>query len=187
MAKSKLNSALSALSGAIDRWVYKQVRGRTVVYALPETTAAPTEAQLAARARFRRAADYANRMSGDPALFAPYEAIAKSRNIPVREVMMADYFRPPVIGGIDLAGFTGAVGDPIKIEATDDCAVMGVTVQIRAEDDTLLEEGAAAFETEQRQWVYATTVAYPRGTPVSITATAVDRPGNKGSKFATWS
>lgn len=185
MAKSKLNSALSALSGAIDRWVYKQVRGRTVVYALPETTTEPTEGQLAARERFRRAAGYATKTSGNPALVAPYKAIAEVRNVPVREVMMIDFFRPPVVETIDLSGFTGVAGSPIKVLAKDDCGVMSVAVEIRAEDDTLLEQGAAVLV--DTDWVYATTQVHPAGTPVTITATAVDRPGNKGSKLTTWS
>ena len=36
------------------------------------------------------------------------------------------------------------------------------------------------------KWVYAATVAHPEGTPITITATAVDRPGNKGTKAVTW-
>lgn len=185
MAKSRLNSALSAISGAIDRWVYRQVRGRTVICRRPETTQEPTEAQLAIRERFRLAAKYANATSGNPTLAAYYEAIAKSRKVPAREVMMTDFFRPPVVDVIDLSGFTGVVGSMIKVRAKDDVGVTGVTVAIRAEDDALLEEGVAVLV--DLDWVYTTTVAHPTGTPVSITATAVDRPGNRGSRLIMWS
>ena len=62
---------------------------------------------------------------------------------------------------------------------------MSVRVEIRAADNTLLEQGTATKEAEK--WVYPTILAHPKGTPITITATAVDRPGNKGMKPETWS
>lgn len=79
----------------------------------------------------------------------------------------------------------GLVGDPIRILAFDDVEVTSVRVEIRAADNTLLEQGAATKEAEK--WVYPTSLAYPKGTPITVTVTAVDRPGNKGSKMITWS
>jgi catabolite regulation protein CreA len=101
-------------------------------------------------------------------------------------VIVTDYLKSPKVDLIDLEDFGGLLGDRIKVEATDDCEVTGVTVEVRAEDDTLLEKGAATYSVASLAWVYATTVAHPPGTPVTITATAVDRPGNKGTLTTTW-
>ena len=49
MAKTRLNSALKQIGGAIDQWVYRQFRGRTVIYPLPEVSQTPSAAQLAVR------------------------------------------------------------------------------------------------------------------------------------------
>jgi hypothetical protein len=185
MGKSILNSALGSISGGIDKWVYRQVNGRTVISKRPQFSATPSEAQMAVQARFRKAAKYAHDVMLDPVRRAFYDAFALARKQGLHNTIMTDSLRIPVVDAIDLAGLHGAVGDRIVVHATDDVGVTEVTVEIRAEDDTLLEQGAATVEGAQ--WVYATTVAHPAGTPVTITATAVDRPGNKGSKFTTWS
>jgi hypothetical protein len=186
MAKPLLNSAFNALSGAIDRWVYRQVNGRTFIARRPEPTEnEPSEAQMAVRKRFRKAARYASDKALDPILGPAYLALAQARGRAVRALMMSDYLHAPVVTAVDLADFHGGVGDPIRVHAEDDVGVVSVDVEIRAADDTVLEQGAATVDGDK--WVYATTVAYPAGTPVTITATAVDRPGGKGSKSVVWS
>ncbi len=184
MADSQLNSALHSISGAIDQWVYRQFRGRTIISRRPDAIRDPTAGQLAVRERFRLAAKYATETAGNPVLVAQYEAIASKRKVPVREVMMTDYLRPPVVESVSLADFHGEVGHPIVVSATDDVGVMSVSIAIRDADQTVLEEGPATLLGGA--WVYAATVAHPTDTPVTITATAVDRPGNKGTLTVNW-
>jgi hypothetical protein len=63
--------------------------------------------------------------------------------------------------------------------------VTAVNIAIRAADLTVLEEGTAVLQFGT--WVYTATTARMFGTPVAITATALDRPGNTGTKTETWS
>ena len=185
MGKSIINTALGTLSGGIDKWVYRQVNGRTLISKRPVFAADPSEAQRAVQDRFRAAAVYGNEVMADPARRAVYAAFAAAKKVPLYVAIVTDFLRLPVVDQIDLAGFHGAVGDPIRVKATDDCGVMGVTVGIRAADETVLEQGVATLDAGM--WVYAATMAHPAGTPVSITATAVDRPGTRASKMIMWS
>jgi hypothetical protein len=98
---------------------------------------------------------------------------------------MADYLNPPTVDVVDLVGYHGAPGDSIVVRASDKIGVAAVNVAIRAEDLTVLEEGAATLENGT--WVYRATTARAPGQPVTVTATALDRPGRTGSKTETWS
>ncbi len=97
---------------------------------------------------------------------------------------MTDSLRPPEVESIDLGGFKGMIGNPVRVVALDDVGVLSVSVEIRAADGTVLESGLATKDVDK--WVYTATVAHPADAPVTITATAVDRPGNKGSKTESW-
>lgn len=183
---SKTNLGFNDFSGRIGQWSFtKSSSGRTFVRHRPTSTSAPTDAQLEVRRQFRLAAAYARAVAEYPVLRAPYEFVAVARKLPLKRVIMTDYLRAPVIDDIVLTGLKGLVGNPIKIVALDDMAVMSVSVELRAGDGTLLEQGAAVQAGPE--WVYTTTVAHPSGTPVTITATAVDRPGNRGVKAVAWS
>jgi hypothetical protein len=186
MAKTELNTALKGISGSIDNWVYRRFGNRTVICGRPRRTAAPlSAAQENVREQFRLASGYADSVLADPALRAVYTAIAHAQGRRLRAVVMADFLNPPVVDAIDLAGYHGAIGDPIKVRASDNTGVMAVTVMLRAEDDSLIEQGPATLQAGL--WEYQATTACAPGTPVSITATAVDRPGHTGSKLTIWS
>jgi hypothetical protein len=184
MAKTELNSALTSISGGIDQWVYRHVGGRTLISRRATITHAPTAAQQVVREQFRHASAYANAMTADPVQRAAYETIAHARRLPVRQVMMTDFLRSPVVDAIDLADYHGAVGDPIAVRASDDTGVVAVDVEIRAADQTLLERGAAMLQAGV--WVYHATTARIAGEAVTIAAIAVDRPGHGGTKTESW-
>jgi hypothetical protein len=94
MAKARLNSALQELRGEIDGFVFKNYRGRVVVTRRPDMSGIkPTKAQLAHRARFRAAGRYADAALKDPARRAAWARIAGERNIPIRAVLIEEYFR----------------------------------------------------------------------------------------------
>jgi len=185
MAKSKLNSALTAISGVIDNWVYRRVGDRTVICRRPRVTAAPSAAQLQVRRQFRLASEFAAIASADPILRLKYETIAQARHLPLRQVIITDFLVPPAVDSIDLSGYHGAIGDPIRVMVSDDAGVMSVRVALHAEDDRPLEQGAAVLQADV--WVYFATTACTHGRPVRITATATDHPGHSGSKAAIWS
>ena len=183
MAEADLKLAYDAVRGKRSTYIYRHQKGKTFFHRRPVVdTVSPAMAEV--RRRFRAAADYVRDVLADPALRAAYEPLAEAQKARISQVIMTDYLRSPVIDDIDLGSFSGAVGSTFKVRALDDCGVMSVAIEIRAADDTLLEQGAATKVGSK--WVYAATVAHPEGTPITITATAVDRPGNKGTKAVTW-
>jgi hypothetical protein len=184
MAKTTLNSALKTISGGIDNWVYRQHAGKTVISPRTAPTGPVTPAQQAVRDRFREAAAYAKSVFATPALRSVYEAAAQQMGITMFAAAVADYLNPPEVDDIDLTGYHGSIGDRIIVRASDDIGVTAVSVAIRAEDLTLLEEGAAVLQGGV--WVYIATTARPAGQPLTITATAVDHASRTGNKLEIW-
>lgn len=180
MAKVELNSALSALSGRMDNWVYRRTRRGVSVGKRPLMTRPPTLAQVAVRDRFRQAAAYAKAALLDPALRSRYEAVARSRALAAFPCALTDFLTPPRVDAIDLGAYHGRVGDLIKVAAFDDFEVTGVTVTIRDDADGLLMQGPAVL-TDGR-WSYAATAAIQIGEAVTVEAVATDRPGHTGSR-----
>lgn len=180
MAKVELNSALSGLSGRMDNWVFRRMRGGTAVGKRPRFTAAPTPAQLVVRERFRLAAAYARSALLDPVLRGRYEVAARARSLGTVSVALTDYLRPPVVDAIDTRLYHGRVGDVIAVGAFDDFEVTGVTVAILDDAGGLLMQGAAVLSNGR--WSYAATAAIQLGEAVTIEAVATDRPGNTGSR-----
>lgn len=94
MARARLNSALAELRGEIGGFVFKNYSGKVVVTRQPDMSRVrPTKAQLAHRARFRQAARYADSSLKDPARRMACAQIAAERRIPIRAVLIEEYFR----------------------------------------------------------------------------------------------
>ena len=186
MAKLNLMLAPDATSGKESEYIYGVRNNRMYFYRRPDRDSI-TAGQQEVRRAFRRAAEYAKAAKADPELRAFYEGLAAARGVRLHTLIMTDSLRPPEVESIDLGGFKGMIGDPVQVVALDDVGVVSVSVEIHAADGTLLEQGPAAYDPVSLKWVYAATAAHPTGTPVTITATAVDRPGGRGSKFETWS
>jgi hypothetical protein len=184
VAKTELNSALKGISGGIDNWVYRQRKGQTVICRRPIVTSDPTESQLAVRERFRQGASYARMVLADPVRRAVYEPIAKAKGLSLFTVTLTDFLKPPTVDAIDLTGYHGMVGDVIRVQTSDYAGVTAVSIAIRAPDLTVREEGAAVLEFGA--WVYTATTLRIAGETVTISATAVDRPGHTGTKTESW-
>lgn len=183
MAKTTLNPVLKQINGHIGDLVFREVRGRTVISQKADLShLEPTAAQQAARERFREAALYGKAVAADPVLKALYEAAAKAERKPLFSMMVTDYLHAPVVSTIDLNGYTGAAGAVIRVTAYDDFEVTAVSVSLTDGAGTVLEGGAAT--AENGRWLYTTTTMAPSGTSVTVTATALDRPGNGGSLTA---
>jgi hypothetical protein len=177
-----IHSALfDGASGRIGGLVFRQVNGKTRVGWRPRPSSRPpSDAQLAQREYFRRAAAYGNAVKNDPARHAVYAAFAAEKNITVYATAVRDWLKPPEITAIDLDHYRGQAGDLIRVNATDDTAVAEVTVQFRACDGSLLEQGAAVRAGPC--WEYRATSTIPGSRAIMVEVTAADHARNQTSE-----
>lgn len=184
MAKAQLNPVMEQIRGAIGDLVFRHREGQVVISRRVDLSdREPTLGQIAVRERFRLAALYATGALADPGLRAFYEGLAASRKAVPRVLAMTDYLRPPEVLGIDAAGYGGAIGEVIVVNAVDDAGVVGVQVTLRDGDGLLLEQGAATAALGR--WSYTATTAVAAGTVVTVEAVATDRAAQSGSKTLT--
>ena len=183
MAHVKLNPILEQINGQVGDLVFKRYQDKTVIArkATPSNQE-PTPAQQATRDRFREAAQYGKMVMADPSLKALYATVTKTKKKPIFSLMIADYFNAPTVTAVSLDNYTGAIGETIQVTAFDDFEVTEVAVSL-ADGDMVLESGAAVVENGR--WTYMTTTTVTLGTSVTVTATALDRPGNSGTAEAT--
>ena len=178
MAKSKKNVITHGLSGKVgDLVVFTQRFGKTVLGKLPNRSDKSTPEQQAARDKFKLAAKYAAACIQDPVLKALYAERAGGGVTPFN-LALADFCVPPVMGEINSTHYSGAIGNTIKVQATDDTKVTEVRVSILTANGTLIEEGAALAETGSENWLYTATVVNATLAGSKIVAIAKDLPGN---------
>ena len=183
MSQSRNNVITKNFSGKLGKQiVFRNCEGVTVMAAVPKpTTNPPTEGQLAFRHTFLKATIYAKAMLANPLMKAKY-AVKATKRRSVYNVALADYIKPPVVDNIDAAGYAGAIGDKILVDASDSFEVKKVHVAITDNDGTVIEEGNCIQDTMNLFWAYTTTVAHPVITGLTVTATATDNPGHTGEK-----
>ncbi|MDR3268585.1 MAG: hypothetical protein LBT83_05920, partial [Tannerella sp.] len=134
MAKQHGNVVTHGLSGKVgDLLVFRQRDGKTVVSKVPHVSNKVSEAQLAHRRRFQHAAVYGNAVESNEEMKAAYAAKAK-KGWTAYNAAVADFLNAPDIDTIDLSGYTGQPGDPIRIIVTDDYKVQEVKVVITNDD-----------------------------------------------------
>ena len=184
MARVRLNPALASFLGEVGDLVFKMRYGK--VYAAQKPDSKPhssTDAQKSARMRFRQATVYAKQVMADPEEREPYELAAKKKQTLIQNVIIADFLTAPSVDQIDLRCYDGRAGGTIRIRASDDFDVTGVTVSISGSEGEPIEHGAAVLSSMAwGRWVYTTTASIPAGTNVCVEATATDGPGNKATK-----
>jgi hypothetical protein len=184
MAKVKLNPVMEQMRGKIGDLVFKRYEDEVIVSRKSsQTGATPTAGQAAHRERFRLAAVYASGVFAVPEDKKLYEDAANARHKPAFSVAVGDFLNAPTIDVVDLAAYTGKVGDPIVIRASDDFEVVSVTVVVRNAERGLLEQGPATLV--QGSWRYVAQTTMDPGLPLVIDVTATDRPGNKTVKTLT--
>jgi hypothetical protein len=76
------------------------------------------------------------------------------------------------------------VGDAIFIKAHDDMEVTGMTVSIVDSTQARVEIGTATFDAATDSWRYVATVDASAKSGLTVTANALDRPGNTGTLSA---
>jgi hypothetical protein len=173
MAKVRHNIVIQGLSGSLgDQLVIKQSRsGRTIVSAKPSFSPNRefSEAQKAQREAFREATAYARSAQGHTA----YVRKAEGSDQTPYTLAVADWFHAPQVLDVDLSGWSGQAGQPIRVKAMDDVQVTQVTVVITDENGVFCEQGEAA-PAEGLWWEYTSMAA--GGSQVS--ASARDLPGH---------
>lgn len=171
MAKTRTNALLEGFTGSIGELVAKRSRsGRLYLSRKPSYPGGRqfTAAQLAHQARFKAAAAYARQAARtEPA----YAALAKKTGQPAYNVALSDYLHPPTIAAVE------RMGDTLRIHATDEVAVVRVTVTALGADGRVLAEGAATPAEIDGWWRFDLAAGAARAR-----VTALDRPGNEAVK-----
>ena len=183
MAKVDLNPIFDTVRGKVGDLVLRRYGDSVVMGRASEPRQPLSAAQLAHLEHFRAATRYGNLALLDPDLRARYTAAARQRSLPVFAVMVADYFHAPSILSVDATEYTGQAGSRVKVLADDDFEVAGVKVVIAtapASGTPQVVEQGAAVETpvDSGRYYYTATQAAPANTPLRITVSVTDRPGN---------
>jgi hypothetical protein len=98
---------------------------------------------------------------------------------------IADFFKLPVIGDINLSGYSGAVGGSIRALVTDNFQLKSVKVKIETAAGTLVEQGEAALSADGLNWEYQNTKANNPATGSVISVIATDTPDHQIVKQKT--
>lgn len=185
MAKATLNPTVDKIHGQVGRMVYKSRYGVEIIAAKPDHVEQPnTPAQLLVRSDFTEGAEYAKGAMANPQLHAAYAAEAKIQKSSPNAVAIKDWMHVPEVKLVDVSHYSKQVGDFIYVKAIDDFQVVGVAVSIEDSAHAVIESGAAVFDMATNSWKYTATVdATAKGT-VTVTATAMDNPGNTGTLSA---
>ena len=158
----------------------RKYRNQTIISTITmprKTTSAKKEK---ANDRFAAANQWAKVTLMEPGVKELYSKGINSKLSNAHTVAVQDYLNPPTIHYISLKQHTGAIGDKIRIKATDDFQVIAVDVRITDKTGKELEKGPAArYKRKPMMWIYTLTVANREVDGTVIEVTAMDRPGNK--------
>ncbi len=183
MAQSKNNVLTHGLSGTVGDLIVFRVRGdKTFVSSKPrERSGEQTEAQKAQQARFQEATIYGRNAISDPEQKTAYGEKATEGKT-AYNVAVADFLKAPNIKLIDLTGYSGKIGDIIKVTVTDDFKVTGVSVGIYNADGSEVEHGLAVQDGFKNDWVFTAKTDNASLDGDKIVVTASDIPGNISEK-----
>jgi hypothetical protein len=177
MARSKNNISTHGLSGKVDKFVFRHIRGRTFVCKAPRNYGPPSEAQLDHRARFRRAVLYAKAVIDDYEMKLFYSVKAKEGQSAFNAAF-SNFFEKPDIGPIDISAYNGVIGGSIVVPVNDHGLVVSVKVKIHKSNGSLVEEGDAILQPDALHWVFTVTKLNDSLPGSFITVAAMNLPGN---------
>ena len=182
MAKVRLNPILEQVRGQVGDLVFKRSGEQVIITRKADLSDhQPTGPQLAAQERFRQAALYGKMVMVDPVTKQVYEAAAKTKGQPLFSLTIADFFNAPAVDEVDMAEYSGKIGDQIVIMAHDDIEVTGVTVSLSDANGVSIESGdALQSPPKSGRWVYTAKAAVSAGKQVRVLVTATDHPGGTG-------
>jgi hypothetical protein len=179
MATTAKNIILHGVSGKLgDQIVIRQRGGKTIISQAPgEREGEPTAAQLQQQSKFQQAVIYGKAEMADPVEKAEYQEKASGMKTAFN-VAVADFFHAPDVDEIDMTAYNGAVGDTIRVRATDDFKVEQVHIAINNGDGSLVEEGDAVQQTNEIDWLYTATAENSSLEGDKIVVQVSDKPGN---------
>jgi hypothetical protein len=182
MPESKDNMVVHGLSGNFaGMCVFHTRAGKTFMRKIPAKPSVPgSEEQKAARKRFAACQKYAKAANKDPLLKAAYRTRAKPGSSAYNRAL-SDALRPPKLGKFETEDYFGRIGDHFTVEARDDFKVASVTITIHDAKGKLIEKGRAVMQINEFDWLYTTTANNENLKGSTITATAMDLPGNETS------
>jgi hypothetical protein len=180
MTKVRFLGPLGGFSGEMDGVVFADTDKKNRTSAYKKKNRAPSEAQLAVRARVAKAARRVKAKLEDPTVREFYESIARERDSLAHLVAIKDWMVQPTFKSLDLSGYKGNVGDKISVVATDDIGLASVIFTLTAVDGTRIEQGPAIEDgLRTGDWDYTATVPVALGTDIFVEARGVDHAGNK--------
>lgn len=183
MAKVQNNIFVRGLSGSLgDQFVVRKGKaGNTVIsnkpVFSPEREFNPT--QLAHQNAFRQAIAYAKTAKDN----VIYVNKAQGTAMNSYNVAVQDWFNELEVLEIDASGWTGEIGQSIRVMAQDEIHVAKVHVLISDGNGTVFEEGDAV-QADGLWWVYTTKTLVAMTPAPTVVASAHDLPGN--SAELTW-
>jgi hypothetical protein len=178
MAKVDSIPLLAGVRGSIGNLILVRRNGMQYLRRKPSPKPKQTPARQAHQGRFAQASAYAGRVLAQPEEKAVYEAAARGTGLSAQNLAIRDFMNPPTLEDIDSSAYTGNAGQTIRVKATDDFEIVRLTITIRDESGTALEEGAAVASGEPATWQYLTQRVITPSRIIVIEATAWDRPGN---------
>lgn len=185
MARINENLFLLGASGMVGRQlVYRNCKGGIILSKRPRRPKKKSDAQMAQMLRFKEAVIYAKSALTDEATFKRYSEKAANSEVGLsaRNVAIADYLNVPVIKKVNSEKYSGQAGEIIVVSAIDDFEVKEVTVEIRQNDNSLVEKGKALADVNGLDWVYTTQSVNAMLAGSVVIVCAIDRPGNITTK-----
>ncbi len=153
MAKVRCNAVVRELSGAIGNMVFRQMPdGSTYVSGKQDFSKREfSQGQKDHQSRFQRAACYARRAARSQPIYAQ---LAAGTGKSPYNFAISDWWHAPVIHCVE------RLGSLIRIQASDDVCVAGVTVMVLDEEGNVKEKGEGVREKgigEGEWWEYTLT------------------------------
>jgi len=184
MAKVRNNIVTKGLSGLLgDQIVFRNDKtGRTIVAMRPTFNGERVfnASQLAHQDAFRQAIAFAKTAKNNPVYVAKAEGTVKS----AYNLAVADWFTQPEVLDIDASGWTGLIGETIRIKADDTTHVSRVHLLLDNAQGTIFEQ-SDLVRSDGMWWIYTTTTQVPMSPAPRLVGTAYDLPGNNNGKV--WS
>ena len=98
MAIVKTNNMIDGISGMVGTYVFKQLRGKTILCSRPPKPLTQSKQQKENRDRFRKASQWAKSVLSDPDKKAYYQKKARKLDLPnAYTAAIADYMRSVVV------------------------------------------------------------------------------------------
>ena len=174
-----LIQGLTDLSG--DRFMNRKTRSQKIMIAskfMLDDSREYAAAKETYQAALRAATTYAS--------FANTQEVyinkARGKGATAYSIAFTDWFGAPRVLEINIDGWTGEIGQTIRVKARDKIMVAGVSLVIRDAAENVLEMGEAVQSEVGSAWWHYTTRSHVRMTPFpSVEAIAQDLPGNRDS------